>query len=65
MAQLKVEKERIDAQKEIAGANMAMKRLSDQEKMERQQESEGFKAGMASMQHRNRPQQKPPTKKGE
>ena len=65
MAQIEVEKERIDAQKEIAGANMAMKRLSDQEKMERQQESEGFKAGMAAMQHRNRPQQKPPTKKGE
>ena len=65
MAQIEVEKERIDAQKEIAGANMAMKRLSDQEKMERQQESEGFKAGMAAMQNRNRPQQKPPTKKGE
>lgn len=65
MAQLQIEKERIDAQKEIAGANMAMKRLSDQEKMERQQESEGFKAGMAAMQHRNKPQQKPPTKKGE
>ena len=65
MAQIEVEKERIDAQKEIAGANMAMKRLSDQEKMERQQESEGFKAGMAAMQNRNKPQQKPPTKKGE
>ena len=65
MAQIEVEKERIDAQKEIAGANMAMKRLSDQEKMERQQESEGFKAGMTAMQNRNRPQQKPPTKKGE
>jgi hypothetical protein len=65
MAQIEVEKERIDAQKEIAGANMAMKRLSDQEKMERQQESEGFKAGMTAMQNRNKPQQKPPTKKGE
>jgi len=68
MAQIEVEKERIDAQKEIAGANMAMKRLSDQEKMERQQESEGFKAGMAAMQNRNKQQnsqQKPPTKKGE
>ena len=65
MAQIEVEKERIDAQKEIAGANMAMKRLSDQEKMERQQESEGFKAGMTAMQNRNKPQQKPPTTKGE
>ena len=65
MAQIEVEKERIDSQKEIAGANMAMKRLSDQEKMERQQESEGFKAGMTAMQNRNKPQQKPPTKKGE
>ena len=65
MAQIEVEKERIDSQKEIAGANMAMKRLSDQEKMERQQESEGFKAGMTAMQNRNKPQQKPPTTKGE
>ena len=65
LAQIEVEKERIDAQKEIAGANMAMKRLSDQEKMERQQESEGFKAGMTAMQNRNKPQQKPPTTKGE
>jgi hypothetical protein len=62
MAQIGVEKERIDAQKEIAGAHMAMKHLTDKEKMDRQQESEGFKAGMGVMQSRNKPA---PTTKGE
>jgi hypothetical protein len=68
MAQIEVEKERIDAQKEIAGANMAMRHATDMNKAERQQESEGFKAGITMMQKRhesNRPQPRPPTKKGE
>lgn len=72
--QLQLEKERIDAQQEIAGAQITAKAISDREKMNKQQESEGFRQGMdlhkARMQqaHQSRQQQnKPnqPTKKGE
>jgi hypothetical protein len=62
MAQIEVERQRIEAQQEIAGANLAMKRVAEHDKLERQQESEGFRAGMTAMQHRQKPA---PTKKGE
>jgi len=63
MAQLEIEKQRIDAQKEIAGANMAIKVETDRIKSDRQQESEGFRATLDLHKHRqqqNRPQ--PPQK---
>jgi hypothetical protein len=63
MAQLEIEKQRIDAQKEIAGANMAIKVETDRMKIDRQQESEGFRATLDLHKHRqqqNRPQ--PPQK---
>jgi hypothetical protein len=63
MAQLEIEKQRIDAQKEIAGANMAIKVETDRIKSDRQQETEGFRAALDLHKHRqqqNRPQ--PPQK---
>jgi hypothetical protein len=44
--QLQIELERINAQKEIAGANMAVKVESDRLRANKQQESEGFRAAM-------------------
>ena len=44
--QLQVEIERINAQKEIAGANMAMKHTSDKSRNDSQMEMEGFRQGM-------------------
>jgi hypothetical protein len=44
--QLQVEMARIDAQKEIAGANMAMKHASDTQRNEKEQKVEGFRIGM-------------------
>ena len=44
--QLQVEMARIDAQKEIAGANMAMKHASDTQRNEKEQKVEGFRMGM-------------------
>jgi hypothetical protein len=44
--QLQVEMARIDAQKEIAGANMAMKHSSDVQRNEKEQKMEGFRQGM-------------------
>ena len=52
MAQLEVEKQRIDAQKEIAGANMAIKNIGDQ----RKEKVEGFRQGMELMKMNMRPQ---------
>jgi len=59
MAQIQVEKERIDAQKEIAGANMAVKVNTDKLKMDKAQETEGFRHAVTLQQQReNRMQQK-------
>jgi hypothetical protein len=58
--QLQIERERIDAQKEIAGANMAVKSQSDRMKLDKQQESEGFRAAMTMRQQQQKP--KPPQK---
>jgi hypothetical protein len=68
--QLQLEKQRIDAQQETAGAQITAKAMSDKEKMNKQQESEGFRQGMdlhkARMQ-REQQQNNPnrPAKKGE
>jgi hypothetical protein len=69
--QLELEKQRIDAQQETAGAQITAKAISDREKMDKQQESEGFRQGMelnkTRMQqaHQNRQQSNRPPKKGE
>jgi len=63
--QLQIERERIDAQKEIAGANMAVKSQTDRMKLDRTQETEGFRAAINLQQQRNNQQQqksKPPQK---
>jgi len=44
--QMQIEMERINAQKEIAGANMAMKHTSDKQRNDSQMEMEGFRQGM-------------------
>jgi hypothetical protein len=44
--QMQIEMARIDAQKEIAGANMAMKHSSDVQRNEKEQKVEGFRMGM-------------------
>jgi hypothetical protein len=44
--QMQIEMARIDAQKEIAGANMAMKHASDTQRNEKEQKVEGFRMGM-------------------
>lgn len=58
--QLEIELARIDAQKEIAGANMAMKHSSDKQRNDTQMEIEGFRQGMEL--NRQKMQQKPPQK---
>ena len=62
--QMQIEMERINAQKEIAGANMAMKHSSDKQRNDTQMEIEGFRQGMEM--NRQRTQQasisKPPQK---
>lgn len=44
--QMQIELARIDAQKEIAGANMAMKHASDTQRTESQEKLEGFRQGL-------------------
>jgi hypothetical protein len=63
--QLEIERQRIASQEEIAGANLAMKHLNDKERLEAEQEREGFRAGMQYIQKRNEPRPQPPTKKGD
>lgn len=67
--QMEIERQRIDSQEQIAGANLAMKHINDRERLEAEQEREGFRGGMQMMQKRhelaNKPQPKPPAKKGE
>ena len=66
--QLQIERERIDAQKEIAGANMAVKTQGDRMKLDRTQETEGFRMAMNLQQQREarrqqqQQQPKPPQK---
>jgi hypothetical protein len=68
--QIEVEKERIRSQQEIAGANMAMKHINDKERLQAEQEREGFRQGVQVLQkrHESRQQQNNsnrPPKKGE
>lgn len=74
--QMQIEMERINAQKEIAGANMAMKHTQELQRADKAQETEGFRQGMEMtklrmnhgeqqnqrMHQQNQP--KPPTSKG-
>ena len=64
--QMQIEMERINAQKEIAGANMAMKNSSDKQRSDAQMEMEGFRQGMEmnrqKMQQTSQQKQKPPQK---
>lgn len=62
--QLQIEMARIDAQKEIAGANMAIKVESDRMKSDRQQESEGFRAAIDLSKQRQQQNRPPPPQKG-
>jgi hypothetical protein len=66
--QLQIELARIDAQKEIAGANMAMKHTSDKQRNETQMEMEGFRQGMEmnrqKMQQSTQAKQTKPPQKG-
>jgi hypothetical protein len=50
--QMQIEMERINAQKEIAGANMAMKHSSDKQRNDTQMEVEGFRQGMETNRQR-------------
>ena len=58
--QMAIEMERINAQKEIAGANMAVKSQTDRMKLDRTQEAEGFRAAINMRQQQQKPQ--PPQK---
>jgi hypothetical protein len=64
--QMAIEMERINAQKEIAGANMAVKSQTDRMKMDRSQETEGFRTAVNLQQQRearmNQQKSKPPQK---
>ena len=65
--QLQIEMERINAQKEIAGANMAMKHTQELQRADKAQETEGFRQGMEMTKLRmnqNQRQQNTPTPKG-
>lgn len=67
MAQLEIEKQRINAQKEIAGANMAMKSVDDARRAQKEERIEGFRQGMdvlkmQSQMARQSQNQKPPAK---
>lgn len=64
--QLQLDKQRIDAQQETAGAQITAKAMSDRNKIEKQQESEGFRQGIELSKTRmqqNNPNR--PPKKGE
>ncbi len=68
--QLAIEQMRIESQAEIAGAQMTLKHMADKERMEKMQETEGFRQGIAAhmkqrdSQQRSQQPNKPP-KKGE
>jgi hypothetical protein len=63
MAQLEIEKQRINAQKEIAGANMAMKSIDEQRRGAKEEKMEGFRQGMDMMKMRmSAAKQQPPAK---
>lgn len=71
--QLAIEQMRIESQAEIAGAQMTLRHLADKERMDKMQETEGFRQGIAAhmkqrdSQQRNQQSNQPnkPPKKGE
>ena len=71
--QLAIEQMRIESQAEIAGAQMTLKHMADKERMDKMQETEGFRQGIAAQmknrdyQQRNQQPNQPnkPPKKGE
>jgi hypothetical protein len=71
--QLAIEQMRIESQAEIAGAQMTLKHMADKERMDKMQETEGFRQGIAAQmknrdyQQRNQQSNQPnkPPKKGE
>jgi hypothetical protein len=63
--QMEIERQRIESQEQIAGANLAMKHITDKERLDAEQEREGFRAGIQVLQKRQEPKPTPPTKKGE
>jgi hypothetical protein len=54
MAQIQVERDRIAAQQEIAGANMAMTHQQEVQRAEKAQETEGFRQGIAMLNARQK-----------
>lgn len=68
--QLAIEQKRIETQAEIAGAQMTLRHLADKERMDKMQETEGFRQGIAAhmkqrdAQYKQQQPNKPP-KKGE
>jgi hypothetical protein len=66
--QLQLEKERIESQKEIAGATITMKHINDKQRMDMENEREGFRQGIQMFQQKqqSKQQDKPnqPPKKG-
>ena len=60
-AQIQVERERIDAQSEAAGAQLAAKHTQEMERQDRMQETEGFRQGIAMQMKRNEPNKPPKT----
>jgi len=60
--QLQIEKQRIEAQQETAGAQLAMKHYTDKERIDAEKEKEGFRQGIQVLHQRQQPQQ--PPKKG-
>ena len=68
--QLAIEQKRIETQAEIAGAQMTLKHMADKERMDKMQETEGFRQGIAAhmkqrdAQYKQQQPNKPP-KKGE
>ena len=51
-AQLQVERERIDAQQETSGAQLAIKARQESQRAEHAKETEGVKVGMDMYKHR-------------
>jgi hypothetical protein len=56
--QLQIEKQRIEAQQETAGAQLAMKHYSDKERIDAEKEKEGFRQGVQVLHQRQQPSKK-------
>jgi hypothetical protein len=56
--QLQIEKQRIEAQQETAGAQLAMKHYTDKERIDAEKEKEGFRQGIQVLHQRQQPPKK-------